>query len=312
METMVNQNSRPMIKKDNLKAAKLLLLPLTLGMIMFYSLDKSLGIYLVGQICGALFFMQAFILLHEFGHRSMFRSNKWNSLFGHFFSFFVFIPYYNWLEVHELHHKWTGYRDLDPTTEKTFADRFTSKQEKIINFCWKYSVPLFTLGYRLGIYWKAEKLKRHLSDESYKKCILSMIIYAVIYIALVFMFPLTILKLLPAMYVSFILCDILSMSQHSHIAMPVSNGESVTPLNYADQVQYSRSLIFPDFLSKYVLFYFNFHEAHHAYPGLPCYHLQKMNIKGDNSFQFIPWIKKVKSMPGVDFVFKSDPNRRGF
>jgi hypothetical protein len=71
-------------------------------------------------------------------------------------------------------------------------------------------------------------------------------------------------------------------------------------------------LIFPDIISKYFLFYFNFHEAHHAYPGLPCYHLQKMDIRGDNSFQFIPWIKKVKSMPGVDFVFKSDPNRRGF
>ena len=31
-----------------------------------------------------------------------------------------------------------------------------------------------------------------------------------------------------------------------------------------------------------------------------------------NSYAFIPWLKKVKSMDGVDFIFKTDPNREGF
>lgn len=250
--------------------------------------------------------------MHEFGHRSMFKQNRLNMLAGHVVSLFTLIPYYNWREVHDLHHKWTGYRDKDPTTEKTFEQRLNSTQKSLINFCWKYYLPLFTIGYRFGIYWKIEKLKRHLPKDIYRKCLLSMLIYFIIYLLLVLMYPIEILLLLPALILSFNLTDIISLSQHSHIQMNHSGGKDVEPLKYKDQIPYTRSLVFPDWFGKYFLFNFNYHEAHHAYPGLPCYHLNNVHIQTVNSYDFLPWLRKVKSMPGVDFVFKSDPNRAGF
>ena len=300
------------MKKSNIEAIKLLLLPTCLGVIMFMTLNMSFEFYVIGQLCGILFFAQSFVLMHEFGHRSMFKNLKLNTIFGHFFSIFTFIPYYNWLEVHDLHHKWTGFRDKDPTTEKTFADRLSPFQVKLINFCWKYYIPIFTIGYRFGIYWKSEKLKRHLPENVYKKCIMSMWLYSGLYILLISLFSESLLRLLPAILMSFNITDIISMSQHSHIQMKHSGGENVDPLKFVDQVPYSRSLILPSWVGKYFILNMNFHEAHHAYPGLPCYHLPKIGVINVNRYKFFPWLNKVKSMNGVDFIFKSDPNRVSF
>ncbi|MGK0367704.1 MAG: omega-6 fatty acid desaturase (delta-12 desaturase) [Thermoproteota archaeon] len=299
-------------KRSNIMGFKHLTLPILLAVIMFYTLNAKPSFYILGQLCGTIFFAQCFILLHELGHRSMFKSSLLNTFFGHIASLFVFIPYYNWLEIHDLHHKWTGYRDKDPTTEKTFDDRLSGGQVGLINFCWKFFIPLFTLGYRFGIYWKAEKLKRHLPRPQYLRCLVSMFSYVLIYIFLFFYFGDSIIKLLPAIFISMSITDIISLSQHSHIRMLNSEGKDVKPLRYLDQIKFSRSLIFPSFISNYLLMNVNFHEAHHAYPGLPCYHLPKMEIENVNSYTFWPWIKTVKNIPGVDFVFKSDPNRTTF
>jgi fatty acid desaturase len=308
-----SQNQKINIGKSNIIGTKYLIVPFLFMSLMLFTLNKAFPMYLVGQIVGAVFFAQCFILLHEFGHRSFFKTNQLNTVFGHFFSVLVFIPYYNWLEIHDLHHKWTGWRDRDPTTEKTFSDRFSPKQEMIINFCWKYYIPLFTLGYRFGIYWKAEKLLRHLSLLSYKRCQKEMVLYGAFYLVTIFMYPYFYISILPALYMSFIITDILSLSQHSHIEMPISNEVNVEPLKFKEQSKYSRSLVFPGFISEYILFNFNYHEKHHEYPGMPCYHLSKIkDIDSKNTFPFIPWLKTVKGMKGVDFIFKTSSNRTGF
>src|SRR5690606_39075176 len=100
-----------------------------------------------------------------------------------------------WKSIHELHHKWTGWRDLDPTTEKTFDRGFSPIAKKVVDFCWRFYIPVFSIGYRLGIYWKREKLKRHLSEADYRKCLLSMGLMAFFYLALVILFPKFVLSL---------------------------------------------------------------------------------------------------------------------
>ncbi len=299
-------------RKDNFKAFELLILPFVFGVVLFATLNASLPIYILGQLCGIVFFVQCFILLHEFGHGAFFKSQRMNAIFGSIFSIFVLIPFYNWKKIHHLHHKWTGWRDKDPTTEKTFADRFNAKQIKLIDFCWRYNIPLFTLGYRFGIYWKAEKLKRHLNAQEYRICINSMITYGAIYTALIFFYGSTLVLLLPAMYFAFVITDVISLSQHSSIAIPVSGGKEVKPLPFGKQSQYSRSLVFSPAFSKYVLFNFNFHEVHHAYPGLSCYHIGKVKIPVTNSFEGFSWARKVKGMSGFEFIFTSSPDRKGF
>ncbi len=300
------------MKKNNASALQLLPLPLFLGGIHFLTLKSGWFLYSCGQIAGGVFYAQCFILMHEFGHRSFFKSQKANLMGGYLASFFVFIPFYNWRKIHDLHHRWVGYRDKDPTTEKTFYERLSSKQIKIINFSWKFFIPVFTIGYRFGIYWKLEKLKRFLTKTEYERCVKEMLLYSGLYIALLFLFKKVCLLLLPALMLSFAFTEILSLSQHSHIQMKHSGNAEVEPLRFVDQAEYSRSLIFPKWFSKYWIFNFNYHEAHHAYPGLPCYLLSEIKVKSTNSYKFFPWVRKVKSLDGVNFIFKSSENRDGF
>jgi acyl-lipid omega-6 desaturase (Delta-12 desaturase) len=307
-----SEQSRPLGRPSTLQAMGLLVLPSLLLVGMLLTLGRSGPLYLLGQLAGAVFFLQAFVLLHEFGHRSFFPSRWANLIGGTLVSFAVFIPLPNWASIHELHHRWTGYRDKDPTTEGTFADALKPGQRRLINFCWRFWIPLFTLGYRLGIYWNIGKLKRHLAPRKLRSCLLHMLLYLAAYAAVVVLYPGVFLAMLPALLISFSMSDIMTLSQHSHVDMPVAGDREVKPLAYADQVQYSRSLLFPAWIARFVLLNFNYHEAHHAHPGVPCYRLSHEAFAGGNSYPAWAWIKRVKSMPGVDFIFRTDPNREGF
>ncbi len=293
------------MKRSYKESLILCIVPLVSFFLFAMTLKSSLPIYLIGQLFGILFFFQAFILLHELGHNSFFPSKNLNRLVGTVLSFFVFIPFYNWKRVHALHHKWTGYRDIDPTTEKTFATRLSPMTTRVVDFCWKYSIPVFTIGYRFGIYWSRDKLRRYLSHDEYRLCLGSMIIYILLYLLLLFFFPLIVLYSLPAILLSFSLTDLLSISQHSHVAMKHSNGEDVSPLKYRDQSQYSRSIKMGVFLERFILFYMNRHCEHHAYPGLPCYRLNKIKVDEGVYKDLSSWVFKVKSIRGSKFIFET-------
>ena len=68
------------------------------------------------------------------------------------------------------------------------------------------------------------------------------------------------------------------MTQHTHIEIPVSEGEDVKPISYMEQVKYTRSFYTVTFIARYFLINFNLHEVHHAYPGLPAYCLDKIDL----------------------------------
>lgn len=300
------------MKKNNADAFKLLLAPLIFGMILFSTIGSPFPLYIIGQIAGGLFLAQAFILVHEFGHNSFFNSTKLNSICGYLISPLTFIPFYNWFKVHDLHHEWTGWRDKDPTTEGTFADQLGQSQVKIVNFCWKYYIPIFSMGYRFGVYWKREKLKRFLSEEEYLKAVMNIYAYIALYVLFIIFNFWTFIAFLPAIYISWMITDIIMLSQHAHIKMPLAEGEEVEPLKYTEQPVYTRSIQLPYNVGKYFFFNFNYHEAHHAYPGLPCYFLPKVKVSSTNSYPLIPWLKKVKSMDGVDYIFRTSEVRGGF
>lgn len=300
------------MKKSNSQALKLLILPAVFGLFFTLTLESSPLLYLLGQIIGGIFFAQCFILMHEFGHNSFFNSTKLNSLLGYIISPLTFIPFFNWYKIHALHHEWTGYRDKDPTTEGTFAEQLNPKQMKIVNFCWKYYIPIFSMGYRFGIYWKREKLKRFLNESDYKTASLSINIYIAFYLLVLITNFSFVISIIPAIYISWVITDIIMLSQHAHIEMKNSEGKEVSPLKYIDQPQYTRSIKLPYNVGKYIFFNFNYHEAHHAYPGLPCYLLHKIKVNSHNSYKLFAWLKKVKSMDGVDYIFRSSAHRDGF
>ena len=118
------ETSSSSLKARNDIAFFCLLIPVVFfvaGVLLSKNYDGAL--YWGGQFLLSFFFLQTFILLHECAHLSFFKTRSVNVVMGHLFGFLSIIPYYSWQQMHNLHHRWTGWRDKDPTTESTVSPR---------------------------------------------------------------------------------------------------------------------------------------------------------------------------------------------
>lgn len=301
-------------RRSNTMAFLYLLSPLLFVVIGLYlSLSETFGmLYILGQISLSIFFFQCFILLHETGHYSYFKSSLLNRIAGNIFALLAFIPFTSWVAIHNLHHKWTGYRDKDPTTEGTVSPKFSASIKFLVNFSWFFFIPLFTIGYRIGNYWNIKKLKKHLPERKLPAIYLNMVLQALIYASIFYFFGSWIVDhILPAYILSLMISDLFILSQHSHIEIPLSNGKEVKPMRFSDQVQYTRSVSVFKNIGRFVYFNFHLHELHHAYPILPAYYLDKTEIKMPNTVKFIDYLIDAKKMKGIDFIFSTSKKQIG-
>jgi acyl-lipid omega-6 desaturase (Delta-12 desaturase) len=295
------------LKARDDKAFLSLLVPLILCTSGVYlSLGHSVVLHWAGQFILSLFFLQTFILLHECGHLNFFKTRFLNVCFGHIFGFLSIIPFYSWTHMHNLHHKWTGWRDLDPTTEKTVELQGANTMRWIVNISWFLFIPIFFLSYMLSNYWNIFKIKRHLNERKFRVAVLQIGISLLIYIVLFLSFKTFLLQLiLPAFLMSLVWKELVIMTQHSHIETPIANDSHVKPVSYADQVKYTRSFYVNSWFESLFLFNFNYHETHHVYPGVPAYWLQKIDLNVPKEPSYKTWFIKAKSMKGEDYVFRT-------
>jgi hypothetical protein len=105
------------LKPRNSKGALYFLLSTALTVTgIWLSLFNSIFVWAVGQIILAVALLQWFIILHEAGHRTLFRTKTLNTVAGHVAGLLSGSPYTSWTLIHFRHHKWTGWQDLDATT----------------------------------------------------------------------------------------------------------------------------------------------------------------------------------------------------
>lgn len=77
----------------------------------YRSLEVSYLLTLPITFIAALFVFRIFIIFHDCGHGSFFKSKKWNDVVGFFTGIIAFTPYYAWRHSHAVHHASSG--DLD-------------------------------------------------------------------------------------------------------------------------------------------------------------------------------------------------------
>jgi omega-6 fatty acid desaturase (delta-12 desaturase) len=79
--------------------------------VMLRSLEVSYWLTLALTIIAAGFLMRAFIIFHDCGHGSFFKSRRANDAVGILTGILTFTPYYRWRHDHAVHHATSG--DLD-------------------------------------------------------------------------------------------------------------------------------------------------------------------------------------------------------
>ena len=278
----------------------------TTGAIWLSTRDAMLW-WALGQTLLGAAFVQWFVILHEAGHDTLFRSRRLNGLAGSLAGAMSLIPYRCWRRVHGRHHKWTGWQDLDPTTESLAPRERRPLERAMVNLCWRFWIPLFSVGYRIQNYWNLPRLfamferggdRRAMQRDAFAL----LAIYAGL---LVIVGPMAMLRTVgAALIISLVLEDLLLLSQHTHVPQNVSEGESVRPFPAIEQAQFTRSLRLPNAVSR-VLLHFDAHELHHMYPFVPGYHLHRIPYRATHEVGWWTWVMGARRMKGEILLYQS-------
>jgi fatty acid desaturase len=272
---------------------------------LWLSARPSVWLWLVGQMLLALALVQWFALLHECGHETLFRTRRAHTILGHIAAFFSLIPFHNWRRVHGRHHKWTGWQDVDPTTASLVPRELSTAERVLVNICWKLWIPLFSVLYRINNFWNWPRLKELFPKrEDQRRLAANMIGLLAAYALIAWMVgPMTVVKLAGlAVLLSLIAEDVLLLSQHTHIPQQLSGGAPVRPFPTVEQEVFTRSLVFPRWLSA-LLLHIDAHELHHMYPFVPGYRLSGIAYETENEIDWWTWTRRARAMPGELFLF---------
>lgn len=281
---------------------------------LWLSFSSSYLLWGIGQLLLAISMLQWFMLLHETGHKTLFKKGMINRRIGHVASLFCGIPFHSWQMIHHQHHKWAGWQDIDPTTEQVVPRKLRSFERNIINFCWKLYLPVFSILYRFNNYWNLPRLFRLFPRKKMKiKHTINMTLLLLSYIlASLYLGPVLFLKIFGlSFFLHMIFSDPILLSQHSHIPQHLSSGSKVQPFLPETQDVFTRSIVFPKWISRTILFNFDAHEIHHMFPKVPGYLLPKLNFTGDNQVSWIRWLKESKKIP-ADVLLFQNRNETGY
>ena len=277
------------------------------------SLQPFTWAWLAGQAILALAFLQWFVILHEAGHRTLFRSGRLNSLVGHLASLFAVIPSFTWRRIHARHHKYTGWQDLDATTALLVPREVKSCERFAVNFSWSTSLPLFSILYRFQNFWNLPRLAQYLSrPNDMRAARINVAALGLVYLLLVVLVgPLTLLwNVGLGLVLSLMAQDVILLSQHTHMPQHLSKGKKVRCFSPAEQEEFTRSMRLPGWLSR-LLLNFDLHELHHMYVHVPGYDLHSIPYRTANEVNWLVWLRGAKALSGVEFLFGSR-ERTGF
>lgn len=269
------------------------------------SFSTRWSVWAAGQLLFALSLIQWFALLHECGHETLFQTKRLHAPLGHLAGFFALIPFRNWKSVHRRHHKWTGWQDIDPTTEALVPRELGRAERAIVNTAWRCWIPLFSVVYRTNNFWNWPRLKTLFPKREEQRALaVNMVGVLAAYVAIVALLGVaTSLRLFGgALVVTFVAEDLLILSQHTHIPQQLSDGENVRPFPTIEQEMFTRSLAFPRWLSA-LLLHIDAHELHHMYPFVPGYRLGEVEYETENEVGLLAWIKGAHALPGDLLLF---------
>ncbi len=108
---IISKYNRPDLRKSIWQIINSVFPYLILWVLMIYSLHISYWITLGLSVVAAGFLVRIFIIFHDCGHQSFFRSKKLNNMVGIILGMFTFTPYYKWHHSHRLHHETVGNLD---------------------------------------------------------------------------------------------------------------------------------------------------------------------------------------------------------
>ena len=163
---------------------------LGLWVLMYFSLQYSVLLAIGLGLVNAFFMVRIFIIQHDCGHQSFFKSKKLNNIVGYICSLFSSIPYKYWARVHNFHHGHNGQlevREVGDIPTLTVAEyRQKSKWGKLGYRIWRNPIITFIIApafyfivsNRIPMFKDKLKNMKSLSKSQLKNNLIILVLYA--------------------------------------------------------------------------------------------------------------------------------------
>jgi omega-6 fatty acid desaturase (delta-12 desaturase) len=121
-----------------------------LVIIMYFTLSVSYLITLPLSLIAAGFLVRIFIIQHDCGHGSFFKSKRYNSIVGNLCSILTLTPYEFWRRSHAIHHAHNGdlnHRGTGDVYTMTFQEYHeASKGQRLGYRIYRHPIVMFLIG----------------------------------------------------------------------------------------------------------------------------------------------------------------------
>jgi fatty acid desaturase len=257
-------------------------------------------------LLGVLLF-QWFVLMHGCGHRALFASRALNDVFGHVASLMCLVPYSSWRYVHSQHHRWVGWMDRDPTTAALTRAPPAPGIQRLVNFCWRFWIPIFSLVFGTSIFWNARRVAEVASSpRQRRRTWFSILFVPAVYAVLVVVAGGRLVEVWPLAFFFYLtIADPILLSQHVHLPLLRSEGAPVSSFAFADQDQFTRTLVFPRWVSRWVFLEFTNHAVHHAHPNVAHYDIDRVPFAPSHAIGWSEWLRVAKRVPAIRLLYES-------
>jgi len=299
-------------KPSDLKAIGLLLWQAIFTLVALYISYFGTGLlWILGQVLLSINLLQWFILHHDLIHGSLFKTKWLNIVFGHLSSIPSLLPFYSFRLAHHQHHIWTGWRDKDPSNPQMYLKQPSKWAINVVNFCWKYWIPILAPAFVIQNFWNVPRLfVRFPKQGDRNKILFSLFFVVVVYTTLFMLVPgFMVQNWLLSFLLFLLMSDLILVSQHTHIdgkfADKAEDPDAVKAIKYADQGAYARTILYPDWVSKYLFYYFDRHGLHHQQPSVPVYHLGSLPDHTKLKIGWVEWLSKAKKLSAFSMIYSS-------
>ena len=253
-----------------------------LWILMIKSLEISYWLTLLLSVFAAGFMIRIFIIFHDCGHGSFFKSKQLSKTIGIITGLIVFTPYDKWHHDHHIHHQTVGNLDKRGTGDvKTLTVDEYSKLSKWQRFSYRFyrnpvflfgvaPILLFTIQHRFTKKYMSgkEKLYVHLSTLA--------LIAVILLVMIAVGWKIFLLIQLPILYIATVHGVWLFYVQHQFRNVLWTNTEN---WDYKSTALKGSSLFKLPALLNWFTGNIGYHHIHHLSPGIPNYNLKRCHTE---------------------------------
>ena len=300
---VVSKYNQPDVKKSIWQIVNSLGPFIIMWVLMYLTLEFSYWITLGLSLLAAGFLVRIFIIFHDCGHGSFFKSSRANKVVGTILGSLVFTPHEYWHKGHGIHHSTVGnldkrgHGDVWTLTKDEYLE--LSGRQQFIYRVYRHPVILFLIGpFVLFVLWFRFPRKSMNAEERKSIYITNLILIAYITgIILLIGWKAFLLIQFPVIYLATLFGVWLFYVQHQFEDVIWTRQDAWDYKKMA--MEGSSFLKFPRIL-QWFSGNIGFHHIHHLSPKIPNYNLERCH-KENEMFADIKPVTLIPSLQTLKF-----------